>query len=144
MVTFEFELTIDRPPEEVFDYLEDPQKVVQWQAWAVEIVQESEGPRGPGTRFRDVRKFLGRRIDSTVEFTDYDPPRTLGLKVSAGPIPFQIRQTLEPSGGGTHVKVHAEGEPGGFFKLAEPIVARAAERQMRGDFETLKDLVEAS
>ena len=24
MVTFEFELTIDRPPKEVFDYLEDP------------------------------------------------------------------------------------------------------------------------
>ena len=78
MVTFEFELTIDRPPEEVFDYLEDPQKVVQWQAWAVEVVQESEGPRGAGTRFRDVRKFLGRRIESTVEFTEYDPPRALG------------------------------------------------------------------
>jgi len=55
MVTFEFELTIDRPPKELFDYLKDPQKVVQWQAWAVEIVQESEGPRGAGTRLRDVR-----------------------------------------------------------------------------------------
>jgi len=38
--------------------------------------------------------------------------------------------------------VHAEGEPGGFFKLAEPIVARASERQLKGDFETLKDLLE--
>ena len=31
----------------------------------------------------------------------------------------------------------------GFFKLAEPVVGRAAERQLKGDFETLKDLLEA-
>jgi uncharacterized protein YndB with AHSA1/START domain len=144
MVTIDFDLTVERSPEQVFEYLEDPAKVVQWQAWAVEITQETEGPRGAGTRFRDVRKFLGRRIESTVEFTEYDPPRTLGLRVKAGPIPFNVRQTLEAAGGGTRVVVHAEGEPGGFFKLAEPIVARAAERQMKGDFETLKDLLEAS
>jgi uncharacterized protein YndB with AHSA1/START domain len=143
VVTIEFSLEIKRAPEEVFDYLADPRKVAQWQAWAIEIHQESEGQVGVGTRFRDVRKLLGRTIESTTEFTEYDPPRTLGLKVTAGPIPFRIRQTLEPAADGTRVSVHAEGEPGGFFKLAEPIVGRAAERQMKGDFETVKDLLES-
>jgi uncharacterized protein YndB with AHSA1/START domain len=142
VISIDFDLTIGRQPEEVFTYLEDPEKVVQWQAWAVDVQQETPGPRGVGTRFRDVRKFLGRKIDSTVEFTEYEPPRTLALKVSAGPVPFNVRQTLEPAAGGTRLVVHAEGEPGGFFKLAEPIVARAADRQMKGDFETLKDLLE--
>jgi hypothetical protein len=36
-----------------------------------------------------------------------------------------------------------EGEPGGFFKLAEPIVARVAQRQLKNDFETLKDILES-
>jgi uncharacterized protein YndB with AHSA1/START domain len=143
VITIDFDLTIARRPEEVFEYLEDPEKVVEWQAWAVEVVQETDGPRGVGSRFRDVRRFLGRRIESTVEFTDYDPPRTLGMNASAGPIPFRMRQTLEPAGDGTRLVVHAEGEPGGFFKLAEPLVGRAAERQLKGDFETLKDLLEA-
>jgi hypothetical protein len=134
VITIDFDLTIGRHPEEVFAY--------QWQSWAVDIRQETEGARGVGTRFRDERKFLGRKIDSTVEFTEYEPPRTLGLKVSSGPIPFRVRQTLERAGEGTRVIVHAEGEPGGFFKLAEPIVGRAAERQMKNDFETLKDLLE--
>jgi len=144
MVTIDFDVTIARSQEQVFEYLEDPEKVVLWQAWAVEITQETPGPRGAGTRFRDVRKFLGRRIESTVEFTEYDAPRLLGLRVKAGPIPFHVTQKLEPAAEGTHVVVHAEGEPGGFFKLAEPLVGRAAERQMKGDFETLKDLLEAS
>jgi uncharacterized protein YndB with AHSA1/START domain len=143
VVTIDFNLDIGRPPEDVFEYLADPDKVVLWQAWAVEIEQESQGPRGVGTRFRDVRKFLGRKIDSTVEFTQYEPPRLLGLNVSSGPVPFRITHTLEAADDGTNVHVHAEGEPGGFFKLAEPLVGRAAERQMRGDFETLKDLLES-
>ena len=34
-------------------------------------------------------------------------------------------------------------EPGGFFKLAEPIVIRMAKRQLETDFANLKDLLEA-
>jgi carbon monoxide dehydrogenase subunit G len=142
MVTIDFDVSVARPAEEVFEYLADPQKVVQWQAWAVDIEQVSEEARGVGARFRDVRRFLGRTIESTMEFTEYEPPKVLGLKVESGPIPFRIRQTLEAEGAGTRVRVHAEGEPGGFFKLAEPLVGRAAERQMKSDFETLKDLLE--
>jgi hypothetical protein len=36
-----------------------------------------------------------------------------------------------------------EGEPGGFFKLADPLIERALKRQVRNDLETLKDLLEA-
>jgi uncharacterized protein YndB with AHSA1/START domain len=141
MITFDLELQIARPPEDVFPYLEDPEKVVQWQSTAVEIRQDGDGPRGAGTRFRDVRKFLGRTIDSSAEFTDYDPPRALGVRTTA-PMPFLITQRLEPVDGGTRLSVHAEGEGGGFFKLAEPMVARAARRQLRADFEALKRLLE--
>jgi len=34
-------------------------------------------------------------------------------------------------------------EVGGFFKVGEPIVMRMVQRQSQGDFETLKDLLEA-
>jgi hypothetical protein len=44
---------------------------------------------------------------------------------------------------GTVLTFVLEGEPGGFFKFAEPLVARQAERQFKGDLETLKDLLEA-
>ena len=44
---------------------------------------------------------------------------------------------------GTKVTVITQGEPGGFFKLAEPIVVRMAKRQIETDFANLKDLLEA-
>ena len=39
--------------------------------------------------------------------------------------------------------LEAEYEAGGFFKLAEPIIARIIQRQGEADLANLKDLVEA-
>ncbi|MEA2507739.1 MAG: hypothetical protein QOH48_2357 [Actinomycetota bacterium] len=62
----------------------------------------------------------------------------------SGPIPVKMTQTLEsPTPGTTSITVSGEGQPGGFFKLAEPLVGRQAEHHWQQDFGTLKDLVEA-
>jgi hypothetical protein len=62
----------------------------------------------------------------------------------SGPVPFSVTQVLEPRDDGTRLSFVGEGEPGGFFKLAEPVVARVAERQFKNDFETMKDILESS
>ena len=143
MVHFEFAETINRPPEEVFAYLTDPGKLALWQGGVSEAYQETDGPMDVGTRVTEVRGLLGRRMESTLEITAFEPTRRVDFKVIKGPVPFSVRQTLEPSDGGTRISGVVEGEPGGFFKLAEPLVARAAERQVKADLATLKDLLEA-
>ena len=141
MIRIEFSIDVDRPPSEVFEYLTDAENVPQWQSSAVEA--HWEGEKRPGARVKEVRKFLGRRMESELEVTDYEPDRRFGLKVLSGPVPFSVQHTLEPHDGGTRLAFAGEGEPGGFFKLAEPIVARTAERQFKSDFATLKDVLEA-
>ncbi|MDQ3662413.1 MAG: SRPBCC family protein [Actinomycetota bacterium] len=143
MIRFEITEVVDRPAEEVFAYLTDPEKLPEWQSMVSESRQDSSGLMSVGTRVTNVRNFLGRRIESQAEVTAYESPRRFDLRVVSGPVPFQISHTLEPREGTTIVKVEAQGEPGGFFKLAEPLVGRQAERQFKNDFATLKDLLEA-
>ena len=45
--------------------------------------------------------------------------------------------------GGTRLTATLETDAHGFFKLAEPVFARMARRDFTGNFETLKDLLEA-
>jgi hypothetical protein len=45
--------------------------------------------------------------------------------------------------GGTRIDSTFEVEPGGFFKLADPLVTRMAKRQFESDLANLKDLMEA-
>lgn len=141
MVRVEHSLMIERPPAEVFAYTTDPRNLPEWQSTALEA--RSEGPVREGAHLTEVRKFLGRRMETELEVTAYEPDRRFALKVISGPVPFSTEQTLEPSDGGTRVTIVLEGEPGGFFKLAEPLVERAVRRQIQGDFEQLKDILES-
>jgi uncharacterized protein YndB with AHSA1/START domain len=143
MARAEHSIVIERPPSDVFAYLSDPSKLPEWQASAMEARQETPEPMAAGTRVREVRKFLGKRMESVIEVTAHEPGRELSLKVVSGPLPFHVRQLLEPVEGGTRIDVVIEGEPGGFFKLAEPLVVRAVERELANNLATLKDVLEA-
>ena len=140
MIHFEFSVDVGRPPSEVFDYITDADRLPEWQSSAVEA--QWQGEKAQGARIREVRKFLGRRMESELEVTEYEPDRRFALKTLSGPVPFSVTQMLEPRDGGTKITFVGEGEPGRFFRVAEPIVARVAERQFKGDYETLKDILE--
>jgi hypothetical protein len=97
-----------------------------------------------GTTYRSVSKFLGRRIETTFEVTEHHPPHKQCIRVTSGPIPAVGCYLLDPADGdSTRFRQTLEAEAGGFFRLAEPLVARAFRRQMQADMATLKDLLEA-
>ena len=74
-----------------------------------------------------------------------EPPHRQCVRVTSGPIPGAGCYLFEPAdGGSTRFTQNFEAEPGGFFRLAEPLVARAIRRQMEADMATLKDLLESS
>jgi uncharacterized membrane protein len=137
-------VVVGRPTDEVFEFLTDLSNVPSWQSGSIDV-QEPEGSLGVGTTYVQVLKFLGRRIETTLEVTEFEPGRRFALKTLSGPVPFEVRHTLEPADGdgATRLRVELEGEPGGFLKLADALVERSAQRQIERDFATLKELVEA-
>ena len=140
----ELSVVVDRPIEEVFAFATEPENEPLWQSTSLETEQTSGGPVGVGTTFRNTSKFLGRRIDSTYEVTENEPPRRQCVRATSGPIPGSGCYLFEPAEeGGTRFTQRLEAEIGGFFRLAEPLVGRAIRRQMDVDMATLKDLLEA-
>jgi len=116
----------------------------QWQSGAQEAMKTSEGPIGVGTTYTSVGRILGRQLESTVEYTAYESNKRFAGKTTSGPIPFQFETTFESTAeGGTKVTTSGEGDVGGFFKLAEPLVARMLKRQFKTDSANLKDLLES-
>ena len=144
MATVDHTFTVDAPPAVVFAFLTDPGKATVWQASLLEADYKPDPPVRKGTEIHEVRKFLGRKIESIVEVTEFEPGRLFGGRMRSGPVPWQFRYTFEGADGSTRVSFHMEGEPGGFFHLAEPLVVRTVKKQLENDFSTLKELVEAS
>jgi len=134
---------VERPVEEVFAYLTDLERVPDWQTNVLFLQLQSSGGLRKGARLVELRKFLGRKVESVVEVTEYEPPERYTISVRSGPVPFSISNTLSESGGGTRIDAVVEGEPGRFFGLIEWRVVKAVERELSNSLATLKDILEA-
>ena len=135
---YEHEVEIERAPADVYAFISDPENLPKWQHEVLEVRRESD------TEFTEVRTFVGRRVESTIEVTKAEPGREFSLRAGAGPVRFAVRHLLEPAGEGrTRLRVMGESEgAGGVFKLGGRLLRRAVERRAREDFERLKELLE--
>lgn len=143
MYKFESSVYIQRPPEEVFEYYSDPSNQRNWQSGVESAEWTSEGPHGAGSTLKSVSNFLGRKIEADLEITAWDPPRQMAYKTVNGPMPFETTATLEAQGDGTLLTHQVQGEFGGFFKLAEGLVGKQAQRTIETSAEALKLLLES-
>ena len=140
MVRVELTIEIARSPDEVFAYLTDLERLPEWQESALE--SRADGPLAEGVRIHERRRFLGREAESELEVKAFEPGRRLALTTLRGPVDLSIDHVLEETDGQTKLRVTAKARPGGLLRLAGPAVAARAWRELRSDFERLKELLE--
>ncbi len=144
MATFEIKLIINRPIEEVFAFIANPENLPRWRSSALQVTKASPNePINVGSLFKARYSFLGRAFETTFEIIARQSPTSYTGRVVEGPFPLETRYTLKPDGNNTHLTMIAEGEPGGFFKLAETLVVSMAKRSFETDFQNLKEMLEA-
>ena len=143
MIDFTIQMSIERPPSEVFRYVTDPEKLPTWQTNTVSAVREDDGPLAVGSRLREVHRAPGgRELESVVEVSELEPDRTFALRVVEG-TPVHLRIVLEPAGAGaTLMRLRAHGGLTGPMRLAEPLLRRVLQRQFAQQCETLKQVLE--
>jgi uncharacterized protein YndB with AHSA1/START domain len=143
MARTEVGTTIKRPVEDVFALVSDYSKNPQWAAGMVEfeIEKTSDGPIGVGTTWRGVGTSLGRRMESQIVYTEFEPNRRLVFE-GTKPFPMTVAFTFDSIAGVTRIDQVVEAQPGGLFRLAGPLLAAAARRRFQGNLDNLRDLME--
>src|SRR5437588_8940754 len=101
---FEFHVDVARSCGEVFDYMIEPANLHEWDTRIVKVAHEPPGPLTLGTRIREERSILGRRVSQILEVTEIEEPVLLALRIE-GPLPSKLRTVLEPQGAITRVHV---------------------------------------
>ena len=136
---------IDRPPEEVFAYLDQPERHGEWQTEIVSASLETAGPVGVGTRVRESRKMGGREQDSSYEITEHDPPRRSAFRGTAGSVRPVGTVTIELLGDGSRSRVSIDFDliGHGFGKLIVPFARSQARKSIVQAQERLKAKLEA-
>jgi len=141
MAQIKSSITINRPIEEVFAFVADPSNDVNWRSDVVES-KVTSGSLGVGATFQFASEFMGRKIETIGEMTAYDSPKRFAWKSKKSPIPVSAVTTFEAVADGTLVVDAADFEPGGFFKIAEPLLIKQAQSAAEKDMKKLKELLE--
>lgn len=136
------ETVIAQPVDVVSAYAGDPTHAPEWYVNIRSVEWRTPPPVAIGSRMDFVAHFLGRRIAYTYEVTDLVPGERLVMETAQGPFPMRTTYTWRPTDGGTAMTLTNDGEPGGFARMAAPVMERAMRRAMTKDLARLKGILE--
>ena len=132
--------TIERPADEVFDFVADCRNELAWNPRAVEIEKLSDGPIGLGTRFRG-RYRGGMTLE--IEVVEYDRPHRIAWEVDGRRLRMRPVITVNPHAKGTHVAMAADVTASGAMRLLLPLLGPVFRRQNTAAGANLKRVLEA-
>jgi carbon monoxide dehydrogenase subunit G len=138
-------IEVNRPTAEVFTYVTDPTRFIEWQNGVVSGHMETESAALVGDRCVTVRRigFAKRPVTSTV--THVDPPRDWGIAGIDGPIRAEVNVSVEALEGDRRSKLTIEIDFSGrgIGRLLVPLVVRPqARREMPTNLRRLKHRLE--
>ncbi len=142
MIRIEGEIVINRPPEEVFDFIADERNEPLYNPRMRHAEQISDGPIGVGTRFRAESASIGRPVEMIIEVTDYERPRRLASSTHISSMDIHGALTFDPVPTGTRMHWWWDLEPVGSLRLMKPLVASIGRHQEQAIWTSLKHHLE--
>jgi carbon monoxide dehydrogenase subunit G len=142
MINIDLGTMIDRPVHDVFTFITNPGNMSKWNSAVVSMEQITPGAVGVGTKFKSVGEMMGRRIEGEMQVVAFEPDSKFGFQMNAGPVQVNVVLTFKTVGTGTKLNLNAQGNPGGLFKLAEPVMAGRVKGMMEENLARLKSVLE--
>ena len=146
MPHFEHTAVIDRPIEEVWNYLTDWFNTPRMGGYAaLGLRQTSAGPLGLGTTLQGRNVILGLETRLNHTITRWEPPHAFEDTMEGRPFQsLSQRGTLEAVGEGTRLVVTTDFELRPALKLLWPLIAPFVRRKMGAGITSAKTLIEAA
>jgi hypothetical protein len=82
-------------------------------------------------------------VSFNFEIIGYEPGRRIEFKTVSGTFPVRITRWVGPAPERTVVRALIRGDASGLYRLAAPLLDRLTQRQIEGDYQRLKQVVEA-
>ena len=114
---------INKPIGDVFAGWSQIERFADWWDPVIERRKLTEGPVGVGTKYRAVDRLPpGRRIESTLEITAYDPTARIVGTLSGG-VSATWEARFEGTNGGTRVTLHTVANLSGLLGILATLLS---------------------
>ncbi len=137
MARSEASIEIARSAEEVFPWLLDAEKRLQWVSGLVSSESLGDG------RYRETMEQAGRRMDVTSSVVALEEPRHLEVRTEGRGVTASITHRLAPVGDGVELTSSLELRLGGLLRFAGGVAGAQAQRSLEASLARLKQLLES-
>lgn len=133
---------IDRPVQQVFDFVSTPENDFHWQAGTLATARLPQGSGIVQTLFRRIGHLMGRRNLGTFEIVEFEPDKKYGFKSLSGPVRSSTSYTLENVNGRTRIDISIQASVPHFFHITEKLLWKTMKIQLEEDVMRLKTILE--
>jgi carbon monoxide dehydrogenase subunit G len=142
MINIDLGTLIDRPIQDVFAFVANPNNMPKWNSAVASLEQITPGEVSVGSKFRSKAEMMGRKIEGEMQVIAYEPDTQCGFQVNAGPMQVNLLLSFKTVGSGTKISLKAQGNPAGFFKIAEGMMTGRVKSMMEENLARLKSQLE--
>ena len=144
MLKYERSVTIRRPVQIVFDYMQDIEREGDWQPNLLEAEQTPAGPPAVGTRRRYVSRFMGRRIRNEYVYTEYEPNRRVAYRSTSRSDTQAAGEVVwKETAAGTEITMRFTIRPTGFLRFVPgSVLTSLAEKELDATLANLRTRLE--
>lgn len=143
MAQIQGEILIDRPVENVFDFVSDQCNEPLYNTEMLSSEKISEGPVGLGSRFQAIMRSGKSTFPVDIEFTSFERPTRLGSHSLANGMIMDGELVFEPVGTATRMTWAWNVRPTGALRLLSPLITWMGRRQENRIWSALKSHLEA-
>ncbi len=136
------ETVIDRPIEEVFDFMSKLENVPLWLDGCKKVWVLEGDPEAVGGKVAHLDEFMGREFEAHFDVVEWEPNRRMVFEAVSGPFRGTSEELLEEDGGATLVTIRVKGDPSGFLKVLSFGAKRMAQQQIDRSLANLKGILE--
>ena len=141
------EVWVDAVPEEVFEFVTDPENFHEWMSGVKEARLGVGSRPGLGATLVATCVYRGRTFKITHEVTEFEPPSRFAFRTVEGPYPIASTFGFRPDDGGTLISYEQDVIADSLyakvaFTLLWPLTRRMMKKRLAWELDELADMVE--
>ena len=138
-------IVINRPVDDVFEYMNDVRREPEWQPQFIEAEQSPAGPTAVGSTRRYVSEFMGKRLVNTYVVKIYEPNARLVVETTKDSVLDASSEILwEEVPEGTRVTMALDGRPKGALRFVPASILESTfEKEVVTTLKRLRERLES-
>ena len=141
----EMSVVIDRPVDDVWNFMTDWSNFAKMNPVILEARQTSTGPIGIGTTIEArLRNPNIIQRDTNIRVIEYEPKRRFAFEHTTGTLKgARTTFSVESIDGKSRLTLATDAKLSGFFRLVGPLVAGRAKREVGEEISNVKRIMES-